>query len=97
MSFGATVILPNILSANKAVLAAASQKLSFLLAETGDDDVTIIIPESDFKTVEILLKYIYSGTFIVKNFTNDLEELIKDWVIIQIKNILYKFEHTYIF
>ena len=52
-----------------------------MLSDTGEEeDVTIIIPESDFSIVKMLLQYIYSGEVIVDALTNELEALIKDWV-----------------
>jgi len=68
------------LSANKAVLAAGSKQLCQLLADTGDENVTIFVPESDFYTVKLILQYIYTGEVLVKNFLNELETLIFDWV-----------------
>ena len=70
------------LSANKAVLAAGSKQLYQLLADTGDEDVTIFVPESDFHTVKLLLQYIYTGEVLVKNFLTELEPLIFDWVLL---------------
>ena len=53
-----------------------------MLADTGDEDVDIIIPESDFDSIKMLLQYIYTGEVIVLgNFAkDDLESLISDWV-----------------
>ena len=70
------------LSANKAVLAAGSKQLYQLLADTGDEDVTIFVPESDFHAVKLLLQYIYTGEVLVKNFLTELESLIFDWVLL---------------
>ena len=54
-----------------------------MLSDTGEEeDVTIIIPESDFSIVKMLLQYIYSGEVIVDSLSNELEALIKDWVTI---------------
>ncbi len=50
-----------------------------MLSDTGEEeDVTIIIPESDFSIVKMLLQYIYSGEVIVDSLTQELEALIKD-------------------
>jgi len=68
------------LSANKAVLAAGSRKLHLLLSETGDEDVVIIIPESDYETVTLLLEYIYTGEVLIGSLRDDLESLIAEWV-----------------
>jgi len=71
------------LLANKAVLAASSQTLGCLLSETGEEDVTIIIPESDYNVVKLLLQYIYLGEVItVDKLKNELEAFIIDWVIL---------------
>ena len=69
------------LPANKAVLAASSNKLASLLAGTeGDDLTTIIVPESDFTVMEMFLKYIYSGTVIASHLIDELKSLISEWV-----------------
>ena len=71
------------LFANKAVLAAASKTLYHLLFDTGDDeDVTILVPESDLHTIKMLLQYIYTGQVLVNGILNELQSLILDWVII---------------
>ena len=55
-----------------------------MLSDSGEEeDVTIIIPESDFSIVKMLLQYIYSGEVIVDSLTQELEALIKDWVTIK--------------
>lgn len=53
-----------------------------MLEDTGDNDVDIIVPESDFDSIKMLLQYIYTGEVtIVGNFAkDDLESLIRDWV-----------------
>ncbi len=70
------------LFANKAVLAAASKTLYQLLYDTGDEDVTILVPESDLHTIKMLLQYIYTGQVLVNGILNELQSLILDWVII---------------
>jgi len=69
------------LKANKAVLAAGSRKLQLMLADTGDDDVSIFVPDSDFETTKLLLQYIYTGQVLVGLDSDVLESLIYDWVI----------------
>jgi len=64
-------------------LAASSQTLGCLLSESGEEDVTIIIPESDYNVVKLLLQYIYLGeVIIVDKLKNELEAFIIDWVIL---------------
>jgi len=65
---------------NKAVLAAGSKTLYQLLSETGDEDVTILVPESDFSTIKMLLQYIYTGQ-VLASILDELQSLILDWVI----------------
>ena len=53
-----------------------------MLSETGDDEVNILVPERDFQTIKLLLKYIHTGeVFAVSNVKNELEALIDEWVI----------------
>ncbi len=68
------------LSANKLVLAAASKKFAAMLVDT-EEDVTIIVPDHDFVTLELFLHYIYSGEILVSNFTPDLQSLMEEWEI----------------
>lgn len=68
------------LRANKAVLAAGSRKLQLMLADTGDEDVHIFVPDSDFKTTKLLLQYIYTGKVLVGQDRELLESLIYEWV-----------------
>lgn len=70
------------LSANKAVLATASRRLHCMLVDTGDNHVDIIIPECDFDSIKMLLRYIYTGEVLIvgKFAKDDLESLISDWV-----------------
>jgi len=70
------------LFANKAVLAAGSKTLHQLLSDTGDEDVTIFVPESDFHTIKMLLQYIYSGQVLVESILDELQSLFLDWVIL---------------
>lgn len=70
------------LRANKAVLAAGSRKLQLLLADTGDEDVHIIVPDGDFQTTKLLLQYIYTGKVLVGQERELLESLIYEWVLI---------------
>ena len=68
------------LFANKAVLAAGSKTLYQLLSDSGDEDVTIIVPGSDFHTFKMLLQYIYTGQ-VLASILDELQSLILDWVI----------------
>ncbi|KAK4009927.1 hypothetical protein OUZ56_019070 [Daphnia magna] len=68
------------LSANKCVLAAASQKLAWMLADT-EEDVTIIVAEHDFSTLKLLLQYIYTGEVLIDNNAQELQTLIAEWEI----------------
>ena len=52
-----------------------------MLADTGDDDVSIFVPDSDFETTKLLLQYIYTGQVLVGLDSDVLESLIYDWVI----------------
>ena len=70
------------LKANKAVLAAGSRKLQLLLADTGDEDAHIFVPDSDFETTKLLIQYIYTGEVLVGQDRDVLESLIFEWVII---------------
>ena len=69
------------LTANKAILAASSKMLASLLSDTRDDDMTkILVPETTFQTMDLLLRYIYSGEVLVSNKNEDLQALIREWV-----------------
>ena len=68
-------------------MAASSPTLGFILSETGEEDVTIIIPESDYNVVKMLLQYIYHGEVItVDKLKSELETFMLDWVILR-KNL----------
>lgn len=69
------------LSANKAILAAGSRKLALFLADTGDEDVTVMVPDSNFSTLRVLLQYLYSGEVFVDSMTEELESLMSEWVL----------------
>lgn len=71
-----------IVSANKAVLAASSSKLARLLADAGeaDDVTTIMVPDTNFSTMDNLLKYIYSGEIRTNQLTDELKNIISELV-----------------
>ncbi|KAI9558623.1 hypothetical protein GHT06_015411 [Daphnia sinensis] len=68
------------LSANKCVLAAASKKLAWMLADT-EEDVTIIVAEHNYTTLKLLLQYIYTGEVLIDSNAQELQSLISEWEI----------------
>jgi len=85
------------LFANKAVLATGSKILHQLLSDTGDEDVTIFVPGSDFNTIKMLLQYIYTGQVLVDGILDELQSWILDWVIYKSQHFFVMFKTSFLY